>query len=212
LVEFIVPVVAAEQGDTLGVGTGTFWLSPGVPRSVTPSGMLELAVGPVVRPGVDPLELDAGDIADELPVSEPHAVDKVEPPPSNAEFDVVLGHGMTSGLVPGWLSSVAPSGIALELEGVVPSGEVVPMPAEGAVCAHAVAAPINQIIAAKVHARRIEVSRVKTHGSSVRVANRRAPMHRGSQGNPCVLNGFHLLNPAFAVRDFAPRGPPRGTV
>jgi hypothetical protein len=117
--------------------------------------MPEPAADPIVRPGVDPLELDAVDAADGFAVSEPQAVDKVEPPPSNAEFEVVFGHGMTSGLIPGWLSSVAPSGMPLELEGAVPSGEVAPMPGAGTPCAHAAATPINHIIAAKVHARRI---------------------------------------------------------
>jgi hypothetical protein len=139
--------------------------------------MPEPAADPVVKPGVDPLEPDAVELADGFAVSEPQAVDKVEPPPSNAEFDVALGHGMTSGLIPGWLSSVAPSGMVLELEGAVPSGEVAPMPEVGAVCAHAAATPINQIITAKVHARRIGVSRVRTHGSSIPIADRRAPVY-----------------------------------
>jgi hypothetical protein len=191
------------------VGTGTFWLSPGVPRSVAASGMPEPAADPVVRPGVDPLELDAVELADGLAVFDPQAVDKVEPPPSNAEFDVVLGHGMTSGLIPGWLSSVAPSGMMLVLEGAVPSGEVAPMPEVGVVCAAADVAPINQIITAKVHARRIEISRVRTHGSSVPVTDRRAPLYRGSQGNLCVLNGFHLPDPAFPVTGICTASPPR---
>jgi hypothetical protein len=71
-----------------------------------------------------------------LAVAEPHAVPTVEPPPSKAPLEVVFGHGIASGLMPGVLSSVAPSGIPLpplDVEGSdrVPSGEVEPMPVVG---------------------------------------------------------------------------------
>ena len=60
------------------------------------------------------------------------------------------------------------------------------MPGAGVACAQAAATPINQIIAAKVHARRIEVSRIKTHNRTAPAANRRAPVHRGSQENSAL--------------------------
>jgi hypothetical protein len=93
-------------------------------------------------PIVDPSALEAVEApAEERPsvllvVGCPHAVDMVEPPPSKAELEVVSGQGDCSGLTPGVLSSVAPSGIPLgpvdagEADGSdrVPSGDVVPMP------------------------------------------------------------------------------------
>lgn len=53
------------QGDTEtgAVGTAIIWLSPGVPRSVAPSGMTEPTVDPV-SPIVDPLELEADEELD----------------------------------------------------------------------------------------------------------------------------------------------------
>jgi hypothetical protein len=45
-------------------------------------------------------------------------------------------------------------------ESVVPSGEVVPMPAVELVCASAAAAALIQIIAARVQACRIDLSRI----------------------------------------------------
>jgi hypothetical protein len=122
---------------------------------------------PIVNPGLDAVELVAVDIPDELlVVVEPHVEDVIEPPPSNAVLEVVFGHGIWSGLNPGGLSSVAPSGIPLELEGegesesVVPSGEVAPMPGVGLACALAAAIPASHMIAVKIHLLCIEVSRV----------------------------------------------------
>jgi hypothetical protein len=125
--------------------------------------MPELLDDPVVNPGPDAVELDAVDVPDVL---EPHAEEAVAPPPSNAALEVVFGHGIWSGLNPGGLSSVAPSGIALELEGedgsesAVPSGEVAPMPGVGPACAPAAATLANHMIAVKAHLPCIEVSRV----------------------------------------------------
>ncbi|MGA7810874.1 hypothetical protein [Bradyrhizobium sp.] len=96
----------------------------------------------MLEPTVDPVSpivlvdaCDEEDACDELlAVAEPHADGVVVPPPSKAPPDVVFGHGITSGLIPDGLSSVAPSGIVPELEddddsdGTVPSGEVAPMP------------------------------------------------------------------------------------
>jgi hypothetical protein len=48
-------------------------------------------------------------------------------------------------------------------EGWVPSGEVAPIPAVELVCAQAAATPLIQIIAARVQARRIDVSRIEWH-------------------------------------------------
>ncbi len=124
-------------------------------------------VDPVVDSELDGLALDAVDAAGELPVApEPHAEDAVEPPPSNAALEVTFGHGICSGLNPGGLSSVAPSGIPPEVEeedgseSVVPSGEVVPMPGVGLACAQAAAIPASHSIAARVQVPFIEVSHV----------------------------------------------------
>ena len=129
--------------------------------------MPELLDDPVINPKLDPVELDAVDVPDELlVVLEPHAEDALAPPPSNAALEVVFGHGICSGLNPGGLSSVAPSGTPLEPEGadgsesVVPSGEVAPMPDVGLACALAAATLASHMIAAKVHLPCIEVSRV----------------------------------------------------
>jgi hypothetical protein len=128
--------------------------------------MPELLDDPVINPRLDPVELDAVDVPGELlVVLDPHAEDALAPPPSNAALDV-LGHGIWSGLNPGGLSSVAPSGIPLELEGedesesVEPSGEVAPIPDVGLACALAAATLASHMIAAKVHLPCIEVSRV----------------------------------------------------
>jgi hypothetical protein len=76
----------AGQGETGAVGTMMFWLSPGVPRPVAPSGTAEPTVDPV-NPGVDPSELGtdeglADDRPDELLVmSWLQEADTDEPPP-----------------------------------------------------------------------------------------------------------------------------------
>lgn len=138
------------QGETGAVGTMTFWLSPGVPRPVAPNGMAEPTVDPV-SPGVDPSDLGADEgLADVRPdellvISWLQAVDEDEPPPSNAALAVVPGQGDCSGLTPGELSSVAPSGIPLALDDIeeadgsegVPSGDVEPMPIVDTSCAEA---------------------------------------------------------------------------
>ena len=127
------------QGATEVVGTGMLWLSPGVPRSVAPSGIPALAVD---------VPIDAAPLASEpvvpdavvdvlLELVELHPVEAVIPPPSKDELELVAGHGMVSGLMPDGVSSVAPRGMlpvdALDGDGseaVVPSGEVAPMPEE----------------------------------------------------------------------------------
>jgi hypothetical protein len=123
--------------------------------------MPEPLVDPIVapKPDVVPEAIDIPAVA-----AEPHAA--AEPPPSNAEFEAVVGHGICSGLMPGVLSSVAPSGIPLVLElddgsaSIVPSGEVAPMPGGGLVCAPAMVAPASHMIAAKARVPCIKTSRV----------------------------------------------------
>jgi hypothetical protein len=90
--------------------------------------------------------------------AEPQLFDRPDPPPSKAEFELVLGHGIISGLTPGVLISVEPSGMPprpdeLELseelsEDCAPSGEVGPMPGVVVVCACAATIPIQQPMAA----------------------------------------------------------------
>jgi hypothetical protein len=155
-------VEAPAQGlvaETLGAGIATLGLSPGVPRSVEPKGIAELPADPndcavVVCPvvgGPDIPDVDAVAPDDPAAVTDPQVVDVVEadtdPPPSNAELDPVVAvpmgaaveQGMTIGLRPPGLSSVAPSGIPLVGGGAselkVPSGEVAPIPAVALACA-----------------------------------------------------------------------------
>jgi hypothetical protein len=120
----------------------------------------------VDNPEIEVVASEAVDVPDELLVAaEPHAEEVVDPPPSKAEFEPVFGHGIWSGLTPGVLISVAPSGIPLELEGedgsesIVPSGEVAPMPGVGLVCAAAAATLASHMIAAKAHLPCMEFSR-----------------------------------------------------
>jgi|HubBroStandDraft_3_1064219.scaffolds.fasta_scaffold57397_2 hypothetical protein len=139
-----------------------FWLSPGVPRSVAPSGMPEPLFDPAIKPDVNVLELDAAaEPPNELfAVAEPQPEERLEPPPSNWALETVFGHGMTSGLSPGGFSSVAPSGMVPEGEDEsesVPSGEVMPMPGIWFACALAAATLANQTIADKMHVPRIKV-------------------------------------------------------
>jgi hypothetical protein len=152
-----------------GFGTATVWLSPGVPRLVAPSGMPEPALDPAVEIVSCPLEPCVAD-ADELPeFAELHPEEPDIPPPSNDPLELVLGHGIVSGLIPVGVSSVAPMGMldvdTLDCsEAVVPSGEVAPMPDVDAVCAWTVVSPI-QISAARMQVLRIDVSRTVRHGS-----------------------------------------------
>jgi hypothetical protein len=134
---------------------------------VAPSGTPEPTIDPVdpIIPAADPLEPEMDEEFNEpLAMFEPHAVDTVEPPPSKAALELVLGHGVCSGLKPGVLSSVAPSGIppmpaGVEVEDVdgpedrEPSGEVEPMPVVGPVWAKAAPPPTDQMTAAKVTAK-----------------------------------------------------------
>ena len=132
------------------------WLSPGVPRSVAPSGMPEPTTsGPVTGP-FDPETVPPAPEPLLLKEVEPQLLDRPDPPPSKAEFELVLGHGIISGLTPGVLISVEPSGIPprpdelneeLPEEGA-PSGEVGPMPGVVVVCACAATIPIQQPMAA----------------------------------------------------------------
>jgi hypothetical protein len=144
------------------------WLSPGVPRSVAPSGMPEPMMDPVT-PTVDPLEPEVDEEFNEpLAMSEPHAVDTVEPPPSKAELELafVFGQGACSGLRPGVLSSVAPSGISptpADVDGPEdrdPSGDVEPIPVVGPACAKAVPLPKDQMNAAKVATAKVKLCRI----------------------------------------------------
>jgi hypothetical protein len=127
------------QGATETPGTGIVWLSPGMPRSVAPSGMPEPEPDPTMAAFVS-AAVEVVPIA--LPVlAELHAVDVDMPPPSNDVLALVLGHGVVSGLMPVWLSSVAPNGMlpiaGAGSESVVPKGEVAPMPGCRLVCASA---------------------------------------------------------------------------
>jgi hypothetical protein len=111
-----------------------------------------------------------------------HPVEDDTPPPSNEEFELVFGHCEISGLIPGCASSVAARGMPAidvpddedESESVVPSGEVVPMPAVELACAHAAATPLIQIIAARVQTRRINASFIARHEGRRRYAPSRA--------------------------------------
>ena len=126
------------------MGTAVVWLSPGMPRSVAPSGMPEPTTDPdgpdIVPPTPD---IDAAPEPLLFEDEEPQLFDRPDPPPSKAEFELVLGHGIISGLTPGVLISVEPSGmpprpgeLSEELpEDGAPSGEVGPMPGVVVVCA-----------------------------------------------------------------------------
>jgi hypothetical protein len=96
--------------------------------------------------------------------AEPQLFDRPDPPPSKAEFELVLGHGIISGLTPGVLISVEPSGTLprpeIELDEELSAdgtfgGDVAPMPGV-VVCAGAAATPIQQLKAASKSGYRIE--------------------------------------------------------
>jgi hypothetical protein len=143
-------------------GTVMFGLSPDVPTAVAPKGMLEPTVDG------DPPGADPGEPAADMPesvledVAEPHPLETLVPPPSNAGFELALAQG--SGLTPGVFNSVAPSGIPLEVGADVsenedvPSGEVAPMPGVTADCACAAATTPRQIRICKASRDRIEGS------------------------------------------------------
>jgi hypothetical protein len=76
------------------------WLSPGVPRSVAPSGMPELAVDWTIDPASAPFRLGVA-VPDELLVLALHPEEEDIPPPSNETFELVFGQGIISGLIPG---------------------------------------------------------------------------------------------------------------
>ena len=124
-----------------------------------PSGMPEPTTDPD-DPGMAP-PTPAIDPAPEVAVfgvPEPQLFDRFDPPPSKAALELAFGHGMISGLTPGVLISVEPSGMPprpdeLELneespEDGAPSGEVGPMPGVVVVCACAATIPIQQPMAA----------------------------------------------------------------
>jgi hypothetical protein len=148
--------IEGRQGVT--PGTAVVWLSPGMPRSVAPRGMLEPTTPEPMTGPPDPAP-PAPDIAAKpllFEEAEPQLFDRPDPPPSKAEFELVLGHGIISGLTPGVLISVEPSGmpprpgeLSEELsEDGAPSGEVGPMPGVVVVCACAATIPIQQPMAA----------------------------------------------------------------
>jgi hypothetical protein len=135
-----------------------------VPRAVAPKGMFEPTVGAVAS-----LEADAAKPAADMPelvlddVVEPHAVAAVIPPPSKAAFELAL-QGI--GLMPGVLSSVAPSGIPAEPDGDAseeegePSGDVAPIPGVETDCAWAADTTPSQMTATnKMELRRIGSSK-----------------------------------------------------
>jgi hypothetical protein len=85
-------------------GTGMVWLSPGVPRSVAPRAIPELAVDWTIDPASAPLKPGVAEVVpDELELLVPAELHPEEdtPPPSNEAFELVLGHGILSGLIPG---------------------------------------------------------------------------------------------------------------
>jgi hypothetical protein len=150
-----------RQGVTLG--TAVVWLSPGVPRSVTPSGMREPTTDPdgMAPPAPD---IDAAPEAPVFEAPEPQLFDRFDPPPSKAALELEFGHGMISGLTPGVLISVEPSGTLprpeIELDEELSAdgtfgGDVAPMPGV-VVCAGAAATPIQQLKAASKSGYRIE--------------------------------------------------------
>jgi hypothetical protein len=143
--------IDCRQGVT--AGTAVVWLSPGVPRSVAPSAMPEPTTDPD-DPGMVPPAPNIEPAPEAFDVPEPQLFDRFDPPPSKAEFELELGQGMISGLTPGVLISVEPSGMPprpdeveldeeLSADGT-PSGDVGPMPGVVVVCAWAAAIPIQQ--------------------------------------------------------------------
>ena len=150
--------VASDGRQGLTLGTTAAWLSPGVPKPVAPRGIVE----PTTDPGDPETAPPAPDVEpDALAFDEPdpQLFDSDDPPPSNAALELALGHGMISGLTPGVLISVEPSGMPprpdeLELSGELavdgaPNGEVGPMLGVGLVCACAATIPIQTIAAMK---------------------------------------------------------------
>jgi hypothetical protein len=59
-------------------GTPTFWLSPGVPRSVAAKGMLEPPTAPIMGPFSTDVDEPVKEFAE---VFEPHTASVVPPPP-----------------------------------------------------------------------------------------------------------------------------------
>jgi hypothetical protein len=177
-----VPVVGERpvQGETETPGTGSsvVGLSPGVPSSVEPSGIVPLLIDPGVNLAVvDPVIIDVDPSAlpnvVELQVVAVALVEPgIVPPPSNVDIDpanpvadVVApeqGLVLAVGLRPPVFNSVAPRGIPLVcdavLRSIVPSGEVAPMPGVGAICAKHGPQPIRQAATAMVIMDRIEAS------------------------------------------------------
>jgi hypothetical protein len=156
--------IDCRQGVTLG--TAVVWLSPGVPRSVAPSPIPEPTTDPddpVIMPPAPDIDPAPEALVFEAP--EPQLFDRFDPPPSNAAFELAVGHGMISGLTPGVLISVEPRGMPprpeeaeldeeLSADGTF-SGDVAPMPGV-VVCACAAATPIQQLKATRKSGCRIE--------------------------------------------------------
>jgi hypothetical protein len=106
---------------------------------------------------------------------------------------------MISGLSPGGLSSVAPSGIVPEgddeSESVVPNGEVIPMPGVGLPCAPAAATLASNAIADKMYMPRIEV-----HLSClVLVDNRQSQSRQASAIGAGGVRSAHLKPASFQL-------------
>lgn len=146
--------IDCRQGVTLG--TVVVWLSPGVPRSVAPSGTPEPTTPePVIEVAPPAPDIEAAPEPLLFAEVEPQLFDRLDPPPSKAEFELVLGQGMISGLTPGVLISVEPSGMPPGLEELEESpeegtlsGEVGPMPGVVVVCACTAVIAIQQPMAA----------------------------------------------------------------
>jgi hypothetical protein len=155
--------IEGRHGVTLG--TAVVWLSPGVPRSVAPSPIPEPTTDddPVIMPPAP--DIDPAPEAPVFEAPEPQLFERPDPPPSKAAFEPAFGHGIISGLTPGVLISVEPSGMPprpeeveldkeLSADGTF-SGDVAPMPGV-VVCACATATPIQQLRAASKNGYRIE--------------------------------------------------------
>jgi hypothetical protein len=199
-VEPNVPVIVDGPGqgvaEMLGSGTPMVVLSPGVPTSVAPSGIV---LAPLVVPSPSPAEGVVAAPCEVLvaPVLQVLAIDEpdVAPPPSKVELapaipvpdgvipepvpavpmlDVpVPGHNVppASGLIPPVLSSVAPSGMPTGPDGalkfIVPSGDVAPMPGVGAVCANPLLQPRRKMAAVMARSRRMKASVTSAHHTAI---------------------------------------------
>jgi hypothetical protein len=203
------------------LGTGVVWLSPGVPRSVAPKGIPEPTTDDDPDIALPAPDIVAAPDAPVFEVLEPQLFDWADPPPSNVAFELILGHGMISGLTPGVLISVEPSGMPprpdelelseeLAVDGAL-SGEVGPMPGVGLVCACAATTPIQPIAAMK-NGYRIELPQFVVEVSLTRCCKARKSSalagieYRRSLGqNPAAASWFRRAKRGFVTLQAADR-------